>query len=642
MKLKKKDDALGTLNEIEIPFKFEHGKLFLLRDACYEISGILEKRRVDQKQDVPASHSQGINSMNTISMEEAECKLIKAHTNEEGDEAQVIADRGLDVGSSFCKDGGDEFAYVSLNALLVQTSLDGEISRSTDWTNSSKFFGLGIWTDLIAAISHEAPKLRIHVKMIEFREQLLATVLSYFIKYLVQASLQINEGGMKKEISAQSFETPSIMEDDINLVVQGAQMATLNTSENNVCLTQEKIKADINSSDSSKEGSYNLLPDEIENRLKMLKEPEISLKEGSNSILMEESNVTEETLIEEQIFQSIREEIQESCQSSGKNEIGDWFVDRCDKEEICLVVNPGYGGSRKMSFMQTDVWAILRYQLVFSSDVQKNKHHLRLLINNRPVPSDLVQPVLTRSLKKGVFNLLYNLLILRPCFGSFNPELVETFKQGTTHPGHGSSESCTDNRFKTAGRLLDANFIGSSQNGRTYAGTIRSTDCKVIAESRISDTCQACSYLLGLTINRSVLNSPVVTESSKVFLTSKTENGFESEKTVDQSKAEKEIVKPSLNQTGCGDDMKNNPRKVEGEGEKTLRCRSKCDDERSPSPIESSKALTDNERKNDDGLKRKDNAPQDIHIRRSSASCKVCHVILEHGNYTLPYKILFI
>ena len=56
--------------------------------------------------------------------------------------------------------------------------------------------------------------------------------------------------------------------------------------------------------------------------------------------------------------------------------------------------------------------------------------------------------------------------------------------------------------------VIDTNFIGSSQNSRTYAGTVRSKKCSVLATSKISDTCQYCAGLHGMVINRSVLSSP--------------------------------------------------------------------------------------------------------------------------------------
>ena len=41
--------------------------------------------------------------------------------------------------------------------------------------------------------------------------------------------------------------------------------------------------------------------------------------------------------------------------------IGDWQIKRCEPEGIRLVVNPGYGASRKMSYTQLDVSAVLSY-----------------------------------------------------------------------------------------------------------------------------------------------------------------------------------------------------------------------------------------------------------------------------------------
>ena len=44
--------------------------------------------------------------------------------------------------------------------------------------------------------------------------------------------------------------------------------------------------------------------------------------------------------------------------------IGDWQIKRCEPEEIRLVVNPGYGASKKMSYTQLDVSAVLSYTFV--------------------------------------------------------------------------------------------------------------------------------------------------------------------------------------------------------------------------------------------------------------------------------------
>ena len=46
---------------------------------------------------------------------------------------------------------------------------------------------------------------------------------------------------------------------------------------------------------------------------------------------------------------------------AGNGMIGDWQIKRCEPEGIRLVVNPGYGASRKMSYTQLDVSAVLSY-----------------------------------------------------------------------------------------------------------------------------------------------------------------------------------------------------------------------------------------------------------------------------------------
>ena len=613
----------GEIDERKVPFKFVEGKIFLRRDICYEISGILEKRQIDK--------TQKLSTENGGSTVDANPSNFLKPMNEIEDEARIISDRGLDVASSFYKDGNDEFAYVSINALLVQTSLDGEISRVTDWTNSSKFFGLGIWSDLIAAITHEAPKLKIHVKMIEFREQLINTIITYFIKHLNQ------EDENKRKLCLDNIKTEVSLDENVEEAFPSGDSKVTAIIKKHVprhsrqtrSSNEEIISLEPNPRGSITDDTCSVSVDEIHVEGGKIKGKEYSTKnitdvekhlatsniephqiEEVNPIFVQNANIAEtndedkhplESMISEEVFQSIREEIQESCQHSGKNVIGDWLVERCDEQEINLVVNPGYGGSRKMSFIQPDVWAILRYQVIFSTKPSSDDHpenfvrHLCLLINDRKVPSDLVQPVLTKSLKKGVFNLLYNLLILRPCFGSFNPELVETFEQGTTNSYNGTNDSI---RKKVngggGGKMLDTNFIGSSQNGRTYAGTVRSRACRVLAESRISDTCQECSYLLGATINRSVLNTPAVHESNKLYLhSSNVEGNSAKEETVDGNN--------SLS-SNCSD----NP-----EGKRMLHSNKSLNEK------------TGNESGNENSSKTNDNTAKEIITRRPSSSYQV-------------------
>lgn len=53
-----------------------------------------------------------------------------------------------------------------MDALMVLTKVDGGTERATDYHRL-------IWKDMIQAILHEEPKLRVQVKIVEFRESLL-------------------------------------------------------------------------------------------------------------------------------------------------------------------------------------------------------------------------------------------------------------------------------------------------------------------------------------------------------------------------------------------------------------------------------------------------------------------------------------
>ena len=112
-----------------------------------------------------------------------------------------------------------------------------------------------------------------------------------------------------------------------------------------------------------------------------------------------------------------------------------------------------------------------------------------------------------------MFNLLYSLLILRPCFGAFNPELVETFQKNEEDQFQVKDKSKTiyftisTTQMLLQDLILDTHFIGSSQSGRTYAGCVRSRSCSVLSQSRLSDTCDNCAKLAKIVINRSVLTT---------------------------------------------------------------------------------------------------------------------------------------
>ena len=186
-------------------------------------------------------------------------------------------------------------------------------------------------------------------------------------------------------------------------------------------------------------------------------------------------------------------QLEESISAIRSGIIGDWHVKKCDSTEIRLIVNPGYGASKKISFVQPDVSAILKYELIL-----RPLEAIILTVNDLKVPHYMVEPIFKKEADSGIYGLLYGLLTLRPCFGNFQPELVETLeKRARVH----------NEDFEVKDLVIDTNFIGSSQNGRTYAGTVRSKRCTVLAQSKVSDMCSSCSGLqCSVVINRSVLS----------------------------------------------------------------------------------------------------------------------------------------
>ena len=162
-----------------------------------------------------------------------------------------------------------------------------------------------------------------------------------------------------------------------------------------------------------------------------------------------------------------------------------------EEHYLKLSVKSGYGASRKNSFLHPDFAAILRYCLVLTPS------SAFLTINEKHVKSEVIKKILDRTEIEGTLSFLVQMISLRPCFGSFAPELVETVGQALT------KEDVPDNLQHV---FIDSNFIGSSSCGRTYAGTVRHHDCDVLAMDRVSDVCAHCRQLAGLTINRSLLS----------------------------------------------------------------------------------------------------------------------------------------
>lgn len=201
-------------------------------------------------------------------------------------------------------------------------------------------------------------------------------------------------------------------------------------------------------------------------------------------------------------FDQLRRDILAAAESLGDKEmfIGDWRLEQTEGE-LRMSVNPGYGASRKLSFLQPDFAAVLRYCLVLSL----SHNSVKLTINENTVDRKVVNSILEKTETEGTLSFLCQLISLRPCFGNFSPELVETASQAMSRE---------DNQEKLSHLAIDNSFVGTSSCGRTYAGTVRHQDCYVLAKDRVSDVCKKCQELSGLTINRSLL-SQEEEESSK-------------------------------------------------------------------------------------------------------------------------------
>ena len=403
-----------------IACKFENGKFYLKRKLSYLMSGITEKRLMDEKR--PEN------------------------------EAKVIQDIGLSPEANFVGEGSDPHAYISLSALLSLTSLH-------DGKNAS--YRELMWTDLLSALLKETPKLKFQVKMREFRNSIVETLCASYHRFLEQ--------------SCNSTQPDLLSEQLFNSGIKFEDMDPGDTAY------LQELMGSLSSVPATKEDE--------EEVIEVLSEDQPASADELDASSAAECDDMDYDLISLKEFQKIKEEIVAIIEKSQTKFIGDWEVMKCDDSEIKLTVSPGIGSSRKISYIQPDVCAMLKYEFIL-----KNTGFMQLLISDRPSPTVHFFPVFKKS--SGAYNLLYNLLTLRPCFGNFNQELVETVEQNSSSILDGYS-------------IVDKNFIGSSQSGRTFAGTVRSVDCEVISESKIADTCGPCSELYNVVINRSLLPAPI-------------------------------------------------------------------------------------------------------------------------------------
>ena len=180
----------------------------------------------------------------------------------------------------------------------------------------------------------------------------------------------------------------------------------------------------------------------------------------------EDENCDEDNSIPLAVFNQFRENVSSNMNRASRK-LGEWSVDRLEDDGVSLSISAGSGATRKMSFILPDVSAVLNYAFILRGDSCSPTFE----INGNAVHPAYVKKFFLDHYSKGILNLLYQLSVIRPCFGLFNPELVETVEKSLLEKQE------HHNAYKNV--YIDHNFIGSSQNSRVYAGTVRSRTCKV-------------------------------------------------------------------------------------------------------------------------------------------------------------------
>ena len=476
-----------------IPFRVREGKIFLCRHACYLLAGLHER---------PAA---------------AEGDYDVIH-----DPAAPLVNRGLAAADYFIRDGSDPYAYISVAALLVILNL-------TDGPREATAYNRMLWENLLVAVEAEAPKLKAHIRMVKFRKSLIDALLEKFAISLVGGG----RGSVKRshqdrlEGEERFVKIPETSEDEKAASPQKKQR--LSTCSSVSSFGSDSSRSSFHQEESSRDGedftslvaghavAEKMAPGEEEDVERLLQSMALPKKPiqrgqsfspksgdfnsgGSSSDELSSPSPTEEEECsrEHRLSQETFGEVLASLESSaagGLLEAGEWRVRRADPSLVHLSLESGFGGGacRKMSFLHRDVCAHLKYDLAL-----RPERPPRFRINRLVVPAETVLPLVERAASKGVLNLLFHLLTLRPCFGNFNPELVETVGRGD-----GESEA-----------FVDRGFVGSSQTGRTFAGTVRSRSCAVLAATRVEDTCKACDELRRLVVNRSVFPMDTGVEGS--------------------------------------------------------------------------------------------------------------------------------
>jgi len=456
-------DGVFHLSDSSLSYKYQYGQIFLCRQDAYTLAG------VDKQADW--------NSQDLL------C-----------DPTGVLVERGVDPDTAFLADSGDRFRWVSLYSLFVLMSCGPGLDDGV-----GNCYQTVAWRDILSAVALQEPRLRNHIKMETFKKELLEKVLALYVQS-VDKDLEVSpsegkidltdrESGVESDMEygqnfAGLFSGTEIKIDcvDKDLVEVERGCMGKNLTEPLPSLTcQEGFLTDQQVPSSAPVSPASIVSTGASPSTSCLPSPTCSLPDDSSW----STTLPQFSSLSSAQYSRLQSDIIAAAGGVG-GRIGDWEVTTSDMEVTKLSVRPGYGASRKGSFLQPDYAAILRYSLTLAPG------SCILTINEHEINSNVLDIILDRGEKEGTLSFLYQLLSLRPCFGSFSPELVETVSKSL-------------HKQDTSELYIDTNFIGTSSSGRTYAGTVRAKDCDFLAGDRVSDCCTHCKKLDKLTINRSLL-----------------------------------------------------------------------------------------------------------------------------------------
>ena len=380
------------------------------------------------------------------------------------DPRDMLEERGLVCNAACLPRAEDACGWISLHCLyLLLSSCIAEL-------NLQKV----AWRDILSAISLYQPKIKTKLRLEDFKTKLLEKFEYYFVDYsssVIEEKLTGSRPGVRRPAET------VLGNDDHELT-----LPVSNRYLNKVRFSDDQLVPGSDHDPSSPQPPSTL------------HSPVLSCHPSPTGSVTDPlwSPSPGDCLLSMERFTKLRQDIlQHSGDNCGESYIGDWRLETVEENYLKLSVKSGYGASRKNSFLQPHFAAILRYSLILTPSSAS------LTINEKHVKSEVIRKILDKTEVEGTLSFLVQVISLRPCFGSFAPELVETVTQAL------SREEVPEELQHV---FIDTAFIGSSSCGRTYAGTVRSTDCSILAVDRVSDVCSRCRDLSKLTINRSVLS----------------------------------------------------------------------------------------------------------------------------------------